>query len=275
MYLPMKNMLTFDIEEWFQVNKFSAIFPYEKWEDCETRIERDLATILRILDSYNTRATFFILGWIAERHPEMVRDIHNRGHEVASHGYKHRTIDSMAPDEFKADLERSIRAIREITKEEVVGFRAPNYSLTDRTLWAKEILKQVGIKYDSSIYPTNMRKNYGIRSVSPQPFELSPGLHEFPLSSISYFKLMLPFGSGGYFRFFPIYLTRYWINQYIRRGWPVMLNIHSWEFDPQQPRVTASKIKQFRHYYHLNKTEKYLRLLLDHFDFTAIKDNLP
>jgi polysaccharide deacetylase family protein (PEP-CTERM system associated) len=229
---------------------------------------------LSIFKKKGVKATFFILGWIAERYPEIVVKISSEGHEIATHGYSHSLLTKLTPQEFEKDLCQSIEIINRHTDQKIIGFRAPSFTVTQKTFWALDILKKNGIKYDSSIFPVNFHPDYGVSDVPGYPYMIREGLWEFPLSCFKVFGKNVPCSGGGYFRMFPYFFTRYGIRKCNNYGRPVVFYLHPWEVDPQQPRIDLSPLKKFRHYHNLDRTEKRLEYLLDDFKFTTIKEVL-
>lgn len=270
----MKNAISIDVEDWFCANNISEIINIKKWEQCESRISQNTLKILSVLDKKDVKATFFILGWIAERFPEIVEKINNEGHEIATHGYSHSLLTKITPQEFEKDLRKSIEIIGRHTDQDIIGFRAPSFSITRDTYWAFDILQKYKIKYDSSIFPVKFHPDYGVPDVPEGPYKVNNGLWEFPLSCFSIFGENVPCSGGGYFRVFPYFFTRYGIRKCNNHGRPVVFYLHPWEVDPDLPRIDLPFIKKFRHYYNLDKTERRLKRLLGDFEFTTIKEVL-
>jgi polysaccharide deacetylase family protein (PEP-CTERM system associated) len=269
----MKNILTFDIEEYFQVENFKGEISFDSWDSFESRVERSVETILSLLDAANTKATFFVLGWTAERNPRMVERIADRGHEIASHGYAHQLIYKETPDQFRADLSKSCAILEGITGKKVVSFRAPCFSITKDSLWALDILLEEGIRYDSSIFPI-VHDRYGIPGCTPRAHVIrkneSAELCEIPLTVAQFGRCNIPFSGGGYFRLLPLFLTHYFTRRTIQSGIPVVVYLHPWEFDPDQPRVKTSALSTFRHYYGLKDTARKLKAFLSTYTFDSI-----
>ena len=268
----MLNALSFDIEDYFQVEAFKSIVNRADWNNYSSRVTNNTHRIINLLKEYDTRATFFILGWVAERFPELVQEIAAEGHEIATHGYWHELVYRQTPEEFARDLENSLEAINRVLGDfRVIGYRAPTFSITDKSLWALNILRQHGIKYDSSIFPVSLHDRYGISQANRFASKLQEDLWEFPVSTIKLSNHNLPIAGGGYFRLFPLGVTRWAINRINDEGQPAMIYLHPWEFDPEQPRFNnASRLSRFRHYLNLEKTENRLRALLQEFKFDAI-----
>ena len=266
----MINALSFDIEDWFQVENLRSVIPRRDWDRYELRVERNTLKILRILRKYNAKATFFVLGWIAERCPDLVRKISLEGNEIASHGYSHELIYNQTQSQFEEDLLRSKRILEEITGKEVLGYRASNFSITKESIWAIDILKKCGFKYDSSIFPISFHDRYGFKGVKSQLFVFDNGLIEVPLSTVKVFNVKLPLAGGGYFRLLPYSYFRYFFRKLNKNGEGAVFYLHPWEFDPEQPRVNIPLKYRFRHYNNLDKTEMKLKQLLQDFEFKMI-----
>jgi polysaccharide deacetylase family protein (PEP-CTERM system associated) len=268
----MRNVMSVDVEDWFCVHNLSRLIPYADWDRCESRVERNTIRLLDLFGRYGVEGTFFVLGWIADRFPDLVREIERRGHEVASHGYSHRLLTFMQPEEFRADLLRSLAVLGPITSQEVRGFRAPSFSLTRRTLWAVDIMRECGVRYDSSIFPIGFHPDYGIGDAELRPHQLAEGLTELPMGVTEVWGRRVPCCGGGYFRLFPYALTRALIRRCNRQGRPVMFYLHPWELDPDQPTVTGLPwSKRFRHYNNLDRTEDRLERLLAEVTFTSAR----
>lgn len=271
----MINALSFDIEDWFQVENLRTAISRSEWEKLELRVEANTRRILAVLREANARATFFILGWVAERCPELVRDIDREGHEIASHGFAHDLVYDLTPEAFRTDLLRSKQVLEDIVKKPVVGYRAPSFSITPRNLWALDILKESGFEYDSSVFPVSMHDRYGFPGSSALPFVWPNGLVEIPLSVCRLAGLALPVAGGGYFRLLPYAYFRRLLNRLNRHGEAVTFYMHPWELDPGQPRVQVPWFYRFRHYVNLSKTELRLRRLLKDFRFTTLSAAHP
>jgi polysaccharide deacetylase family protein (PEP-CTERM system associated) len=271
------NAFTVDVEDYYQVRAFSQSVDPSQWDNYESRVVANTHQILRLLDEHSARATFFVLGWVADRHPQLVRDIQTAGHELGVHGFWHRCIFDMTPDEFRSDLQQSIDVVENITGEPVKAFRAPNFSITAESLWALDILIEAGISYDSSIFPV-YHDTYGIPSAErfPHLIERAGGsLWEFPPSVYPLWKFNLPVAGGGYFRLYPSRLSLQWldhINETERQ--PFLFYMHPWELDPDQPRLPGSLRSRFRHYQNLRSTAPKLKRLLSSFRFGTLTESL-
>jgi polysaccharide deacetylase family protein (PEP-CTERM system associated) len=243
------------------------------WETLELRIVKSTHLLLDVLKKHDVRATFFVLGWVAERVPELIREIEVQGHETATHGYSHTLLTQMTPQSFGADLETALKVTRACTKQPIRGFRAPSFTVTSQTLWALDVMVEHGIEYDSSIFPVGFHPDYGIAESSLAIHQLR-GLIEVPLSVAEILGKRIPCSGGGYFRLLPFFLTRLLMRRCNQQGRPVIFYLHPWEVDPQQPRQKLPLAKQFRHYYNLDKTLSRLNTLLHEFEFVPIKDVL-
>lgn len=264
--------MSVDVEDWFCVHNLRRIIPFSEWGKCESRVERATGTLLTLFGKHRVEATFFVLGWVAERFPDLVREIERQGHEVASHGYSHQLLTFMRPEEFRVDLERSLAILARVASQEVCGFRAPSFSLTRRTLWAIDILRASGIQYDSSVFPVGFHPDYGIPDAELSPHPLAEGLTELPMGVAELLGRRIPCSGGGYFRLYPYALTRALMRRCNRQGRPVMFYIHPWEVDPGQPRISGLPwTKRFRHYNNLDRTVERLERLLSDFRFTSAR----
>lgn len=266
-----KAVLTFDVEDWFCVRNMRDAIPFARWDEQELRIGEGMGFILEALRARGIRATFFVLGWIAERAPELVRAIAAGGHEIATHGYSHQLVDTMTPETFRRDVERSLEILRPLTNGPVRGFRAPSFSVTEKTLWALDILQASGLAYDSSVYPTR-HPDYGIPGFGTEPRRIG-GLWEVPMTTVSLAGIGVPVSGGGYFRLLPYPITRQLLRRAACRG-PLVLYFHPWEFDERQPRVDLPRLRRFRHYVGLSRNRRKFQRLLDDFSFTTMEEYL-
>jgi polysaccharide deacetylase family protein (PEP-CTERM system associated) len=274
----MLNALTIDVEDYYHVTGFESAIRVADWDHFESRVERNTQRLLDLLDTYHTKATFFVLGWIAERFPHLVRTIHARGHEVASHGYAHQRIYTQTPALFRQETQHSMKLLEDTIGQRVFGYRAASYSITNESLWALSILAEEGFTYDSSIFPIH-HDRYGIPD-HPRFFHVIDGdgsnaLIEFPISTLRLAGFNLPIAGGGYFRLFPYALIR-WGLRYINshEGQPALIYLHPWEIDPDQPRIQAGALARFRQYVNLDKTEARLCRLLQDFTFGTMLEVL-
>ncbi len=267
--------MSIDVEDWFQVENLKPVVARATWDSRESRVVRNTNRILDLLEEHRARATFFVLGWVAERQPELIRRIAAGGHEIASHGYGHDLIYTLSPAEFRADVERGKKLLEDGTGQRVLGYRAPSFSITD---WAVSILQDLGFEYDSSVFPTVAHDRYGrLTGVDfGQPIlELRPGFHEVSISCLPLGKRGLPWGGGGYFRMLPYTAWRGGVRRILGSGAPYVFYIHPWEIDPGQPRMRGlSAVSRFRHYLNLARCEdRFARLLAD-FSWTTVKSLL-
>ncbi len=271
------NAITVDVEDYYHVSAFERRISRTDWDDRESRVVANTRRLLALFAEFGVTATFFVLGWVAERFPDLIREIDAAGHEIGSHSYWHRLIYTLTPDEFRADLRRSKSILEGIVGRAITLYRAPSFSITEKSQWALEILAEEGFRIDSSVFPVR-HDRYGMRSARREPhaFELSAGrLIEFPPGTLAVAGCRLPVGGGGYFRLFPLALTSLAISRVNRGGWPFMFYIHPWEFDPQQPRIDGVGWKsRFRHYVGLSRAEAKLRRLLAKFRFGTLSDSL-
>lgn len=265
------NAISIDLEDWFCA--YNLRIKMEDWGRQELRVIENTKRMLALLEKHNTKATFFVLGWIAERIPNMIREIEQKGHEIATHGYSHRVLTELTPETFEADLEKALSVTRACTSQAILGYRAPSFTITKKTIWAIDILKKYGVKYDSSVFPISFHPDYGIAE-SPLSIHQLDGLTEVPLSVAEVFGRRIPCSGGGYFRIFPYLLSTLLMRRCNRQGRPVIFYVHPWETDPDQPRVNMPLSKKFRHYYNLGKTVVRLDQLLSEFKFVPIKEIL-
>ena len=267
------HSLSFDVEEHFQVSAFWSEARRCQWDQLESRVESNTRRITDILAQNNTRATFFVLGWVAERHPALVKDLARAGHEIASHGYGHELVTAQTPDQFRRDVRKAKNILEDLTGKPILGYRAPSFSITAETLWALSILVEEGHLYDSSIYGRFRRfgravgheTHYSIDTSANRIVEVSP-------STLKVCGFQLPVAGGGYFRLFPYAASRMFLRQLEKRGAKLVIYVHPWEIDPDQPRMNGPLLSRFRHYLNLHKTADRLRCLLQDFRFAPIRE---
>lgn len=267
---------TIDVEEYFQVSAFEAHVPRERWDRLESRVARNVQDLLELLADHGARATFFVLGWVAERHPGMIRDVVSGGHEIASHGWDHARITQLRPEQFRQEARKTKRVLEDVAGHPVVGFRAPSFSLVPGYEWALEILVEEGYRYDSSLFPVR-RPGYGYPNGKRDPHwvELRSGrLAEVPPATLRRWGLNMPAAGGAYFRLLPYRLVREAFRDCERRGVPGTFYIHPWELDPEQPRLNAPLLTRVRHYGGLRATRGRLVRLLQEFRFGPIIDTV-
>ena len=271
------NAMTVDVEDYFHVSAFAGVVSRDAWDRYESRVVRNTERLLTLFERADVRATFFVLGWVAERFPALVRQVHRAGHEIASHSYDHGLVYDKRPEEFVDDLRHAQAAIGAACGVRVVGYRAPSYSITDRSLWALDLLVAEGYTFDSSIYPIR-HDRYGIPTWARhvQMLERRAGrLWELPGSTVRHFGANLPMGGGGYFRLLPYAWTRQGVAHLNERErQPAIFYLHPWEIDPDQPRLQAGLLSRIRHYTNLQRTEARLEQLLKDFRFGPVSDVL-
>ena len=269
----IRNAFTVDVEEYFQVEAFSDFIKKEDWDKYPSRVEQQTGRLLDILASFQVRGTFFILGWLAERNPGLVTAIHQRGHEIASHGYDHTMVTKMNKEEFRKDIRKTKEILERITNEEVRGYRAPTFSILEKTSWAYEILLEEGYRYSSSVFPI-YHDRYGWPGFGSEPRVMAKGgnseICEVPMSTRSLGPLIIPFAGGGYLRAYPWFLTKVLFDDSNNGGNPVIVYIHPWELDLHHPEIEASFFKKIRHYHGLSSTEKKLECLLKAWKFDTV-----
>ena len=264
------NCMTIDVEDYFQVSAFDGVVSRTDWESYPSRVVGNTRRLLDMFRESGVTATFFMLGWVADRHPHLVTEIANAGHELASHGYAHHLIYDQTPEAFREDVRRAKRMIEDLSGKAVRGYRAPSYSVTRRSLWALDVLLEEGYTYDASIFPIR-HDRYGIPGAPRHAHVLhraGGALIEAPPSTIRLGATNLPVAGGGYFRLLPYAWTKFGIrriNRVERR--PAIFYLHPWEIDPDQPALEAGAVSRFRHYRNLHKTEGRLRRLLRDFRF--------
>ena len=268
----MENALTVDVEDYFQVSAFEQQIPRSKWSSMESRVVGNTRRILELFRDCNIRGTFFVLGWVAERFPEVVREIVEGGHELASHGYWHRLVYQQTVEEFRQDVRRSRRLLEDLGGVAVNAYRAPSFSITKQSIWALAVLAEEGYAVDSSIFPIR-HDRYGVPDAIPCVHRVATAsgtITEFPPSVLRLGKLTVPVSGGGYFRLYPASLTIHAFRR-INRSRPGIFYVHPWEIDPGQPRLgVGSALSRFRHYVNLSRTEQKLKKLLSAVSFAPV-----
>jgi succinoglycan biosynthesis protein ExoA len=270
------NALTIDVEDYYHVSAFDGCVSRSQWDDYESRVVGSTQRILDCLGDAGVHATFFVLGWVAQRQPELIRAIRNAGHEIGCHSHEHRLIYEQTPEEFRADLRRARAVLEDVLGERVEAYRAPSFSITQRSLWALDILIEEGFTIDSSIYPTH-HDRYGIPGtlLEPHRIERAGGaVWEFPPPVWRCLGYPLPVGGGGYFRLYPYALTRRGLRSINAAGRPFAFYLHPWELDPEQPHLRPGVLKAFRHYVNLRRTQSRLVRLLRDFRFAPLSEVL-
>jgi polysaccharide deacetylase family protein (PEP-CTERM system associated) len=272
------NAMTVDVEDYFHVSVFDGVISRDSWPHQHSRVEASTDRLLAVLAEHRVRATCFILGWVAERYPGLIRRIADAGHEVASHGYWHRLVYTQTPAEFRDDIRLAKLVIENAAGMQVRGYRAPSFSITPRSLWALDVLAEEGYAYDASVFPIR-HDRYGMPGAPRHVFRVrcaAGDIVEVPGSTVSVAGANLPVAGGGYFRLMPYAWTKWGIERLNRRDrQPAVFYLHPWEIDAGQPRLPASALGRFRHYRNLHKTEGRLRSLLSDFRFAPLADVLP
>ncbi len=273
---PITNAFTVDVEDYFQVTAFERDIRRDDWDNFPSRVVPNTQRLLELLAAQDVRGTFFVLGWVASRYPDLIQDIHAAGHEIASHSYWHRLVYQQTPDEFREDLRASKQILEDLIGQPVTMYRAPSFSITRRSLWALEILVEEGFTVDSSIFPIR-HDRYGIHDAKTSLHQIdtpSGPLWEFPPSVVRMGRLNLPVSGGGYFRLYPFALSASClrrINQSHRA--PFMFYVHPWEIDPRQPRLRVGSFSsRARHYVGLTRTHSRLDALLSAFPFGTMRE---
>ena len=275
MNAPLQNAMTIDVEDYFQVANFASFIKPDTWPSYSCRVEKNTETLLSVFEECNVKATFFTLGWIAERYPNVVRQIQAGGHEIASHGYGHQLVYELGKEKFREDIKKSKEILEDLSGAQVVGYRAPNYTVTERSLWAIDVLLEEGFIYDSSIFPTR-HPRYGIPD-APRHRNIikrkNMSLTEFPPATLPIGKWNIPIAGGGYFRLFSYSFIKWGLKKINSGGNFFVFYLHPWEVDPEQPRFSqASRIHRFRHYVNLHKTKNRLKQLVTDFEFTTLQN---
>lgn len=268
------NALTVDVEDYFHVSALAGSIPRSRWQEMPLRVEQSTHRLLDLFDTHGVKGTFFVLGWVAERRPALVRELAERGHEVACHGYSHELVYRQSAAEFRDETFKAKHLLEDIVQRPIWGYRAASYSITRESLWALDTVAEAGFRYDSSIFPVR-HDRYGIPDAETHPHRLKTpsgkSLVEFPLTTASLFGYRLPVAGGGYFRLYPYLLTRAGLRQVNRSGSPFIFYLHPWEIDVDQPKQKAGWLSSFRHYNNLHKCENRLNRLLCDFRFSTVE----
>jgi len=270
------HIFTVDVEEYFQVHAFEGVIRRNEWSDLPSRVAQNVDLILELLDDHDALGTFFVLGWVADRHPHVVRRIAEAGHEIASHGWWHYRVTSLDAEEFREDIRASKTLLEDIAGQRVTGYRAPSFSITPDSQFAFDVLLEEGYVYDSSIFPIR-RSNYGWPGAPPIPHIrhcASGTLIEFPLATSLWGPFRIPAAGGGYFRQLPLSLCQRAFREHDAQGVPGVFYIHPWELDAEQPRIRVGPLSHVRHYRGLKETQPRLAQLLREFRFTSIAARL-
>lgn len=274
----MINALTFDVEEYFHAEVFAGAVRRGDWSTRESRVVPAVERLLDLLAETGTHATFFVLGWVAERHPHLVRRIQSRDHEVACHGYAHQMISRQSRAEFAADVRQAKAVLEDAGGQPVIGYRAPTFSVVRETLWSLEVLAESGFQYDSSIFPI-VHDRYGIPDAPRFPHRRETGsgltIVEFPLSTVAAGRWRFPVAGGGYFRLVPYQVTSWALRQVNEKeGQPAIVYLHPWEMDAGQPRIPVDRVARWRHSVNTHTTAVKLRRLVREFAFAPVRDVL-
>jgi polysaccharide deacetylase family protein (PEP-CTERM system associated) len=270
------NAMTVDVEDYFHASAFDRVVSRSSWADRESRVLRNTDVLLECFDRAGVNATFFVLGWIAERFPQLVREIATSGHEVASHGFHHQLIYMLTPDQFREDVRRAKSTIEDAAGCEVRGYRAPSFSIVRSSLWALDVLIEEGYRYDASIFPIR-HDRYGIADAPRDTHVIerpSGTIVEIPASTVRLGHVNLPIAGGGYFRLLPYEWTRWAMARVNAHGDPVTFYIHPWEVDPDQPRIDIGRVSTWRHRVGLSRTLDRLEQLCSDFAFAPIQTML-
>ncbi len=272
------NAMTVDVEDYYQVSAFEGVVDRARWNDHESRVVRNTRVVMDVLAARNVRGTFFTLGWVADRHPELLREIVARGHELASHGYEHRLLTSFTPETFRADLKRAAAAIESACGTRVRGFRAPSFSVGTGNLWVFDVLREEGYLFSSSVFPVR-HDRYGIPDFPRHPVVLTGAdgrtIWEFPMTTKRVFGRNLPVAGGGWMRLLPGAVMRRALRGENEAGSPTIVYLHPWELDPEQPRIAAAPWKaRFRHYLNLGRMRDRLDRLLATFRYGTVSEVL-
>ncbi len=270
--MSVEHIFSVDVEDYFQVSAFERIVDRREWDRFPSRVERNTDVLLDLLHRYDAKGTFFTLGWVADRHPQVVRRIVAAGHEIASHGWWHQRVTSINQTQFREDVYASKALLEDVSGTRVAGYRAPSFSITPQTEWALDTLIDVGYQYDSSLFPIH-RANYGFPNTPPIPHVIHRqrgDIVEFPLATVRMGRKLIPAAGGGYLRHFPYAIIRRAFRDHARAGTSAVFYIHPWEIDPEQPRLAAPALTRVRHYRNLDKTLPRIERLLSEFRFTSV-----
>jgi polysaccharide deacetylase family protein (PEP-CTERM system associated) len=271
------HFFTVDVEEYFQVKALESVVTRDQWLTRPSRVARSVDALLALLDRHGARGTFFVLGWVARHQPDVVRSIVDAGHQIASHGFSHERVTTLTPDAFREDVRSSKQVLEDVCGSEVLGYRAPSFSIIPGYEWAFDVLIEENYSYDSSLFPIH-RRGYGYPSASRLPHLIrrqSGELAEFPLATTRFLNVSFPAAGGGYLRQFPLGVIRRAFREASQRGEPATFYIHPWEIDPDQPRLPVSRLNRIRHYRGLGSALGRIESLLAEFSFDTIESHLP
>ena len=267
------NAMTVDVEDFFHVSAFESVISPSQWKDYQPRVDTNTRRLLDLFAKKEVKSTFFVLGWVAERYPDLIKEIHSQGHEVASHGYAHKRVILLSRDEFLQDVKRSKNHLEDLLGEQIIGYRAPSFSIGYSNEWAFEVLAELGFKYSSSTYPVK-HDLYGTPDWPRFAYNRPENIIEIPIPTLRLMGKQIPIGGGGYFRLYPYKLTQKLVFKYLRQEkQPYSFYFHPWEIDADQPRLKNAPLKsRFRHYVNLHRTEAKLIRLLDDFNWSTMRD---
>ena len=267
------NAMTVDVEDFFHVSAFESVISPSQWKDYQPRVDSNTRRLLDLFAKKEVKSTFFVLGWVAERYPDLIKEIHRQGHEVASHGFAHRRATQQSRDEFLQDVKRSKDHLEDLLGEQIIGYRAPSFSIGYNNEWAFEVLAELGFKYSSSTYPVK-HDLYGTPDWPRFAYNRPENIIEIPIPTLRLMGKQIPIGGGGYFRLYPYKITEKLVRKYLRQEkQPYSFYFHPWEIDADQPRLKNAPLKsRFRHYVNLHRTEAKLIRLLDDFNWSTMRD---
>ncbi len=270
--VPEKQVLTVDVEDYFHVSAFEKTIDRADWVNLEQRVEASTYRLLELFSEHNAKCTFFTLGWVAERYPNLIKAIVDQGHELASHGFSHQRATIMTPDEFREDVSRSKQVLEAASGQAILGYRAPSFSFNDSNIWVYNILKELGFEYSSSTYPIK-HDLYGVPKWPRFKYERPEGIIEIPVPTIRKNNINTGIGGGGYFRLYPYWFSKKRINNYLtKENQPYSFYFHPWEIDPDQPRIAGASMKsKLRHYLNLSRMEGKVVKLLDDYQWDTMK----
>lgn len=265
--------MTVDVEDFFHVSAFESVISPSQWKDYQPRVDTNTRRLLDLFAQKEVKSTFFVLGWVAERYPELIKEIHRQGHEVASHGYAHRRATEQSRDELLLDVKRSKDHLEDLLGEQIMGYRAPSFSIGYNNEWAFEVLAELGFKYSSSTYPVK-HDLYGTPDWPRFAYNRPENIIEIPIPTLRLLGKQIPIGGGGYFRLYPYKITEKLVRKYLQQEkQPYSFYLHPWEIDADQPRLKNAPLKsRFRHYVNLHRTEAKLTRLLEDFNWSTMRD---